>query len=57
MSAVQLITDYLKLIDILALLALAVFAVAAFYRRENLWLWLLGIVVLAWASSRMLGLF
>lgn len=57
MSAAQLITDYLTFIDILALVALAVFAVAAFYRRENLWLWLLGIVVLVWASSRILRLF
>ncbi|MFG1357726.1 hypothetical protein [Xanthobacter pseudotagetidis] len=57
MSAAQFLSDYIKTIDVLALIALAALAVAAFYRRENWWLWLLGIVVIAWAASRLLGLF
>ncbi|MBB6307761.1 hypothetical protein [Xanthobacter tagetidis] len=57
MNAAQLLTDYVKAIDIIALLALAALAVAAFYRRENWWLWLLGIVVIAWVAGRLLGPF
>lgn len=57
MSAAQFLSDYIKAIDVLALIALVALAVAAFYRRENWWLWLLGIVVIAWAASRLLGLF
>jgi uncharacterized membrane protein YecN with MAPEG domain len=57
MNAAQLLADYVKAIDIIALLALVALAIAAFYRRENWWLWLLGIVVIAWAASRLLGAF
>lgn len=46
------ITDYLETIDYIALAALVIFAVLAFYRRENVWMGLLVFVVVFWAASR-----
>jgi hypothetical protein len=51
------ITDYLEAIDVIAILALVALAVAAFVRRENIWLGLLLAVLLLWAATRLFGLF
>jgi hypothetical protein len=54
---VQFISDYLKAIDFIALVALVVIAAASFYRRGTIWLLLAAIVVAIWGASRLFGLF
>lgn len=49
--------DYFTAIDILAILAIIIFALAAFIRKENVWLGLLAVVVVIWGASRIFGLF
>lgn len=51
------VTDYLQVIDIIAIVALVLLACAAFLRREGFWLGLLGVVIVVWAASRLLHMF
>jgi len=56
MSVQQFLTDYMAVIDILAILALVVLAVAAFARSKSGPMLILGIVVICWAASRFFNL-
>lgn len=56
-AAMTFITDYLQVVDIVAIVALVLLACAAFIRSEGFWLGLLGVVVVVWAASRLLHLF
>jgi len=49
-------TDYFEAIDIIAIIACVALVVAAFVRRENIWLGILAVVVIAWAATRLLGI-
>lgn len=51
------VTDYLQGIDIIALVAVAALAIAAFYRSEGFWVGLLGVVVILWVASRFFNMF
>jgi hypothetical protein len=53
----EFITDYLKAIDMLAILAVVILVFAAFYRKENFWFGFLAVVVVVWAAQRLFGLF
>ncbi|MBS0239212.1 MAG: hypothetical protein JSR89_12380 [Proteobacteria bacterium] len=48
--------DYVKAIDVIAVIACVALAIAAFVRRENFWLGVLAIVVIIWAATRLPGL-
>lgn len=47
---------YFEAIDVVAILACVALAIAAFVRRENIWLGILAVVVIVWAATRLLGL-
>ena len=53
----QLVSDYMKAIDFIALAALLVIGVASFYRQGFIWLLVAAIVVAIWGASRLFGLF
>jgi hypothetical protein len=46
------ITDYLEAIDYVALVTLAILAFVSIYRREGLWIGVLGLAVLFWVAAR-----
>ena len=48
--------EYFKLIDFLALAALAALACAAFVRNRSVWLFLAGILVAIWGAMRIISL-
>jgi len=48
--------DYVKAIDVIAVIACVALAIAAFVRRENVWLGILAAVVIIWAATRLSGL-
>ncbi|HET6390402.1 hypothetical protein [Hyphomicrobium sp.] len=50
------LVDYLMAIDVLAILACVALVIAAFVRRENIWLGILAVVVIIWAAARLPGL-
>ncbi|HWE15950.1 MAG TPA: hypothetical protein VG758_02025 [Hyphomicrobiaceae bacterium] len=50
------VVEYFKLIDFLALAALAALACAALVRNGNVWLFVAGILVATWGAVRVLGL-
>lgn len=52
----EFLIDYVKAIDVLAILACVALAIAAFVRRENIWLGILAVVVIIWAATRLPGL-
>jgi len=47
--------EYFKLIDLLALAALAVLACAALVRNGSVWLFVAGILVAIWGAMRVMG--
>jgi len=47
--------DYFKLIDILALAALAALACAALVRNKSVWLFVAVILVVIWGATRIMG--
>ena len=53
----QFVSDYLKAIDVVALVALVLIAAAAFYRQGSIWLLIAAVVVAVWGASRLFGLF
>ena len=56
MTSIQFLSDYLKAIDILALVALVALAGVAIYRQGNLFIAVLGVLAIIWAACRMFGL-
>ncbi len=48
---------YFTIIDIIAIVAVVVLAIVAFFRTENVWLGLLLLVAVVWAGSAILGLY
>ena len=48
---------YFTIIDIIAMIAVLVLVAVAFFRKENVWLGLLAIVVVIWAASGIFGLY
>jgi len=55
-TSIQFLSDYLKAIDILALVALVALAGVAIYRQGNLFIAVLGVLAIIWAACRMFGL-
>lgn len=51
----SVINEYFKLIDLLALLALAVLAFAALRSTGSVWLFVAGILIAIWGVMRLLG--
>jgi hypothetical protein len=51
------IADYMKAIDILALVAVVAIGAASLYRTGVVWLLGMAIVLAVWAGSRMFGWF
>ena len=49
------IVEYLKLIDLLALTALAALACAALVRNGSVWLFVAGTLVAIWGAARVMG--
>lgn len=47
-------TDYFEAIDVIAIIACVALVLAAFVRRENIWLGILAGVVILWAVTRVL---
>ena len=47
--------EYFKLIDLLALAALAALAWAALVRTRSVWLFVAGILVAIWGAMRIMG--
>ena len=54
---VQFVSDYMKAIDFIALVALIVIAAASLYRRGTIWLLIAAAVVAIWSASRLFGVF
>ena len=52
----NLIADYFKLIDLLAVAALAALACAALVRDGSVWLFVAGLLVAIWGTLRIMGL-
>jgi hypothetical protein len=52
----SLIAEYFKLIDLLALAALASLACAALIRNGSVWLFVAGLLVAVWGTMRVTGL-
>jgi hypothetical protein len=50
------IVEYFKVIDLLALVALAALACAALVRNGSVWLFVAGILVAIWGAMRIMGL-
>ena len=53
----KFVIDYLKAIDLIAILALVILVLVDFYRKENFWFGLLAVAVVVWAAQRIFGLF
>ena len=53
----EFVTAYLKMIDLLAIIAVLILVAVAFYRKENFWFGLLVVAVAIWAAQRIFGLF
>jgi hypothetical protein len=53
----EFVTAYLKMIDLLAIIAVVILVAVAFYRKENFWFGLLVVAVVIWAAQRIFGLF
>jgi hypothetical protein len=51
----KLFIEYFKLIDLLALAALATLACAALVRDRSVWLFVAGILVAIWGALRVMG--
>jgi hypothetical protein len=51
----SVLVEYFKLIDLLALLALAVLAFAGLRRNGSVWLFVSGILIVIWGAMRILG--
>jgi hypothetical protein len=51
----NLLTDYFKLIDLVALAALAALVCAALVRNGSVWLFVAGILVAIWGTMRIMG--
>ena len=51
----SVVIEYFKLIDFLALLALAVLAFAALRRTGSVWLLASGVLIAIWGTMRLLG--
>jgi len=51
----SLMVEYFKLIDLLALAALASLACAALVRNGSVWLFVAGLLVAAWGTMRVVG--
>jgi hypothetical protein len=56
-TTMEFVTDYLKAIDLIAILAVVILVLVAFYRKENFWFALLALAVVIWAAERIFGLF
>ena len=50
------LTHYFAAIDAIAVIALAVFAISSFFRRENIWLGILALAVTLWVAVRLFAL-
>lgn len=48
---------YFTIIDIIAIAAVVILVGVAFFRKENVWLGLLALVVVIWATSGIFGIF
>ncbi len=55
--SVTFLNAYFTIIDIIAMIAVLVLVAVAFFRKENVWLGLLAIVVVIWAASGIFGLY
>jgi len=53
----EFVTDYLKAIDLIAIIAVVILVAVAFYRKENFWFAILLVAVIIWAAQRIFGLF
>jgi hypothetical protein len=53
----EFVTDYLRAIDVIAIIAVVILVAVAFYRKENFWFGLLAVAVVIWAAQRIFGLF
>jgi hypothetical protein len=53
----EFVNAYLKTIDLLAIIAVVILVIVAFYRKENFWFGFLAVVVVVWAAQRIFGLF
>jgi hypothetical protein len=51
----NVLVEYLKLIDLLALAAVAALACAALVRNRSVWLFVAGILVAIWGAMRIMG--
>jgi hypothetical protein len=51
----SVVVEYFKIIDLLALLALAVLAFAALRRNGSVWLFVSGVLIVIWGAMRILG--
>jgi hypothetical protein len=51
----SVVIEYFKLIDFLALLALAVLAFVALRRSGSVWLFVSGVLIAIWGTMRLLG--
>ena len=56
-NVVQFVSDYMKAIDFIALVAFIIIAAASLYRRGTIWLLIAAAVVAIWGASRLFGLF
>jgi len=54
---VAFLNAYFTVIDILAIIAVVLLVGVAFFRKENVWMGLLAIVVVVWAASGIFGLY
>jgi hypothetical protein len=48
---------YFTAIDIIAIVAVVILVGVAFFRKENVWMGLLAIIVVVWAASAIFGLY
>lgn len=53
-SHMTFFTDYFEAIDVIAIIACVALVLAAFVRRENIWLGILAVVVILWGVTRVL---
>jgi len=51
------VNAYFTVIDIIAIIAVVLLVGVAFFRKENVWMGLLAIVVVVWAASGIFGLY
>ena len=53
----QFLDAYFTLIDVIAIVAVVLLVLVAFFRTENVWLGLLLLVAVVWAGSSIFGLY